>query len=561
MSGEAGGAAAAGGIAYQARVAAWAAARILAEERASGFWGFSSISLAALYCETGAGVDDLLLVTSEAGELFVQAKRRIDLGQGAGSELASYVAQCVRQHHAGRRGAAFSGVGGGEPLDPTRDRLLLVTSSGASARVRVQLRRVLERGRELPVADSLDGLATNLEEQRALEVVEAHLRRAWEQEHASGPSAGQLRQILALMQVEVLDVEPGEIGEREAQALLGAGVLHDPSQRGPAWVTLIDFSVGLISRRSGTDRRGLQLALENAGVFVDPAHSYQADITRLRARTVATSRRLAHLAILPAGATEVRVDRPVAEEVQRAAVGSCLVVGEPGAGKSAALHRLAGDLVSQGQDVVYLAVDDLTGPSLGALRQDLGLAHELLDVLDAWSGPGPAYLVIDALDVARVQGTTTAYRQLLREVIRRNGRWRVVCSIRKFDLRYSPDLQQLFAAQQPLQVPEVFQDPEFSGLRHLNIPPFGPAELAQLQAEAPTLWKLIQVAPTPLQRLLAIPFTCASQRSCWSWAQQSASSHRSVPSWNCWIAIGSGECWATANTVTPTKRFSGAPVS
>jgi hypothetical protein len=39
VSGGAGGAAAAGGVAYQARVAAWAAARILAEERASGFWG------------------------------------------------------------------------------------------------------------------------------------------------------------------------------------------------------------------------------------------------------------------------------------------------------------------------------------------------------------------------------------------------------------------------------------------------------------------------------------------------------------------------------------------
>ena len=185
------------------------------------------------------------------------------------------------------------------------------------------------------------------------------------------------------MQVEVLDVEPGGSGEREAQALLGPGVLHDPRQRGPAWVTLIDFSIGLITRRSGTDRQGLQLALESTGVFVDPAHSFQADIARLRVRSAATSQRLAHLAILPAGATEVRIDRPVTGEVQRAAaVGSYLVVGEPGAGKSAALHQFAGDLVSQGQDVVYLAVDDLTGPSLGALRHDLGLEHELLDVLD-----------------------------------------------------------------------------------------------------------------------------------------------------------------------------------
>jgi hypothetical protein len=87
-----GGAATAGGVAYQARVAAWVAARILAEERAAGVWGFPSTSLVGLYCETGDGVDDLLLVTSAAGQIFVQAKRQIDLGQNAGSELASFVA-------------------------------------------------------------------------------------------------------------------------------------------------------------------------------------------------------------------------------------------------------------------------------------------------------------------------------------------------------------------------------------------------------------------------------------------------------------------------------------
>jgi hypothetical protein len=204
---------------------------------------------------------------------------------------------------------------------------------------------------------------------------------------------------------------------------------------------------------------------------------------------------------------EVRIDRPAAEHLRRAATaGSCLVVGEPGAGKSAALHQLAGELESRGKDVVYLAVDDLTGRSLGALRQDLGLEHEFLELLDAWTGPGPAYLLIDALDVARVQGSGGAYRQLLGEVTSREGRWRVVCSIRKFDLRYSAELQQLFAAQEPLQVPEEFQDPEFAGLRHLNIPAFSPAELAQLHSQAPALWQLLQVAEAPLQRLLVVPF-------------------------------------------------------
>ncbi len=507
MSGEAGGAATAGGVAYQARVAAWAAARILAEEGASGFWGFPSASLAAVYCETRGEVDDLLLVTSAAGQLFVQAKRRIDLEQRAGSEFASYVAQCVRQHRAGRMGAGASGAGGGGPLDRRCDRLLLVTGSAASASVRVHLRAVLERAREHPVADPLALLATNQDDQRALEVVVAHLRRAWEQEHGSSASTGQVHEVLALMQVEVLDVEPADHGEREAQTLLGPGVLGDPSQRGIAWAVLVDFCVGLMRRRSGTDRRGLQQALERAGILVDPAHSYQADIARLRARSTATSQRLAHLATLAAGPVEVRIDRPVTRQLQcMAALGSYLVVGEPGAGKSVALHQLAVDLIGRGEDVVYLAVDDLTGPSLGALRQELGLEHEFFDVLKAWTGRGSAYVLIDALDVARVQGTATVYRQLLRELTGRAGRWRVVCSIRKFDLRYSPELQQLFAAQAPVRLPEEFQDPEFARLRHLNVPSFSQAELAQLQQQVPALWQLLQAAPAPLQRLLAVPF-------------------------------------------------------
>ena len=507
MRGAAGGAATAGGVAYQARVAAWAAARILAEQRAAGVWGFPSTSLEGLYCETGGGVDDLLLVTSAAGQLFVQAKRRIDLGQGAGSELASYVAQCVRQHYVGRTTMGSTGVGGGGTLDWSRDRLVLVTSPEASARVRVDLRAVLERGRDLPTADSLDAMAINEGQRRARDVVVAHLRQIWQQEHGSVPSVTELRQILALMQVEVLDMEPGGEGEREALTLLGPGVLSDPSQNATGWTTLVDFCTDLMRRRSGTDRHGLLQALRRAGLVVGPAHSYEADIARLRARSSATSQRLAQLATIPAGVVEVHIDRPAAVYLRQVvATGSCLVIGEPGAGKSAALHQLAGELASQGEDVVYLAVDDMSGQSLGAIRQDLGLEHELVDVLEAWTGPRPGYFLMDALDVARVQGSARAYRQLLREVTSREGRWRVVCSIRKFDLRYSADLQQLFATQQPLQAPQEFQDPEFTAIRHLNIPALIPAELAQLELQAPALWQLWQAAGLSLQGLLRVPF-------------------------------------------------------
>jgi hypothetical protein len=96
-----------------------------------------------------------------------------------------------------------------------------------------------------------------------------------------------------------------------------------------------------------------------------------------------------------------------------------------------------------GADVVVLAAEGLAAQSLGELRDELGLEHELVEALDNWPGTSPGYLVIDALDAARSDGVVRTLRDVIDRVVGRGGRWRVIASIRKFDLRYSPDLRRL----------------------------------------------------------------------------------------------------------------------
>lgn len=78
----------------------------------------------------------------------------------------------------------------------------------------------------------------------------------------------------------------------------------------------------------------------------------------------------------------------------------------------------------------------------------------------------------------------------------------MVASIRKFDLRYSQELQQLFLGEPSAE----FRDPEFMGIRHLNVPRLSDEELAQIPPQSPALQALITNAPQELQELLRVPF-------------------------------------------------------
>jgi len=498
-----GGAAAASGMDFQHRVAAWVAVHVLAEKAVTPPWDLPVATVLEWFrCETEQPVDDLLVGTSDGGLVFSQIKRSLSLSAKADSDLVSVLNQFVRQFIACRSTSGGSRPTA-RPLEPARDRLVLITSSESSEPIRTHLPNALRRARNLTPGQALDDAAVNDEERRALSVVREHIRNSWQAILNVEPSEAELRQPLSLIWVQVLDVDAGAPGEREAKNLLRSAVLRDPDQADQAWHTLITLCAGYAAQRSGADRAALQRELLKAGLDLKVPRSYEEDIERLRRHSQQTLDALAHFAQIRVGSTTIRIPRKCTEALRQAAEdGSVLVVGEPGAGKSGALHDFVEALRDTGRDCLFLAVDRLAAQSLGQLRTELGLEHELPEVLANWPGLQPAFLVIDALDAARANPAGAMVRDLIRQVVESGGRWRVVASIRKFDLRYGTELQQLFAGNLPTQ----FVDSEFQRVRHLNIPRFSDDELSRIGSESPPLQRLITNAPAELRDLLRVPF-------------------------------------------------------
>jgi len=498
----AGGAATASGMNFQHRVAAWVAVHILAEKDASPPWDLpSDVTLEWIRCETEQSVDDLLVGTSDNGYIYAQVKRRVQRSKSAESELASALDQFVRQFIACR--SASSGQVCNRPLDPEKDRLVLIISPSSSRSIKDHLPIVLNRIRYLTQQQSLDEAARNRSEREVLDVTKEHLCRSWRQCSGGDPSEDELRQILSLMRVQVLDVDGGGDNEREALNLLRQAVLQDPEQDQVAWHRLINLCATLASQRSRADRKLLQRGLLNSGICLKAAQSYRSDIDRLRRYSANTLSALARHAEIRIGSNTIKIERPCVRALRDAVEeDSIVVVGEPGAGKSGALYDFVKILEEQRRDYVFMAADRLPARSPGELQAEIGMDHELPEVLDNWPGLEPAFLVIDALDAARDASTAKTLQDLIRQVIEKKGRWRVIVAIRKFDLRYSKELKSPFRGSPPTD----FQDPEFEHLRHLNIPCLSDDELDQIAEQVPEIEQLFRVTSHKLHEMLRVPF-------------------------------------------------------
>ncbi|MCK4857214.1 MAG: AAA family ATPase, partial [candidate division Zixibacteria bacterium] len=499
----AGGAAAAGGMNFQYRATAWVAVQILAEKDASPPWNLPvDTTLDWLRCETEQPVDDLMVSTSTEGVVFGQIKHTLNLTRSSDSDLASALDQFVRQFITHRTISA-----GTRPwerhLDPDRDRFVIITGPRSSKPIKEHLPVVLNRLHGLVQGQRLEDAAVNDKEQRVLSVVTGHIGRFWKAILGVDPSDEDIRQVLSLMRIQVLDVDDGGAAEREAKDRLRSAILQEHENADAAWQLLINLCAQFAQERSGADRIGLQQALFDGGIALRAVRSYRVDIERLTCYSQTITTLLADLARIRIGTTDVKIRRRSTEELRRVAEErSVLVIGEPGAGKSGALHDLAQMLADDGRDVVCLAVDRLAARSLGEVREELGLEHNLIEVLDNWPGTQPAFLVIDALDAARADPAAKAIRDMIRIVVEQHSRWRVVASVRKFDLRYSVELQQFFLGNPSAE----FHDKEFANIRHVNIPQFTDEELAHIGAQSPAIQGIISGAPPELSELLRVPF-------------------------------------------------------
>jgi hypothetical protein len=491
-----------GGASYQNQVAAWLATKMLSEGSPDPIGPRGKVVYLA--AETGAAVDDLLVGTESDSYGFIQAKRRLFLSNLPNSPLTDTINQAVRQlaspPESGRRPWSRA-------LNPALDRVILVTSSTSGAPVTTHLRAVLRRVPGLAPTQSLADAATTTEESRALSVVLGHLGREWERETGQPPTEAERRLFLTLFDIDVLDVGPGERDEREAKTELRTVILAPGAQEHLAWNSLVSICTRAAVERTGFSIPMLRCGLREDGIILQGQWSYRSDIEKLRSHTAATLAMLSELSRIRIGGVPLQVDRPaVSEVITMADEASCVIVGLPGAGKSGIVYEAGARLLREERDVVCLAIDKLDLSSLPHLQAELNLGHPVLEVLNQWDGSRKGVLLIDALDGARGDAAADTILSLIQQLENADNRWSIVASVRKWDLRNSPVLRDVFRSSRRSSVSSPPVDPEFFGVNHINIAIFTIDELDSISSRAPALQKLREAADPGMVELLCVPF-------------------------------------------------------
>ena len=434
-----GGHATAGGVDFQVLTAAWLVVGMLAETEFEPPWGWPrGATVESVRSETGEAVDDIWVRTSADARAYIQAKRSLSLEEAAESEFGKTIAQFGEQYRLCRDRAD-----GRTPLDPDHDRLVLAVGPQASAPIRQHLRAVVDRIRDWPADRPLDQAPANDDETRALRVTTAHLNRAFAAATGDAPTDEDLRSVLSLMRVAIYEFGDAGASEREALTTLRTSVVQDTGRAGDAWHAVCRAATTDTAGQSGMDRRGAQEVLHREGIAMHAPRSYREDIallTQYSDRTLGVLEGLSDIALRGGRAKIVRAVPGELEQLLGRA--SSLVVGDPGAGKSATMYELGQSLRQDRGDLVALAADRLDSGSLGALRTELNLRRDVVEVLQNWPTEH-GVLLVDALDAARGDRTQQALLDLLEETRRHAPQWTVVASIRRYDLRYNQRLKQL----------------------------------------------------------------------------------------------------------------------
>lgn len=439
--------------------------------------------------ETADEVDDLRVENSLGSRAFIQAKHRLQQSTSPTSPLGKSLRQFVAQ----------------SPYLQRDDRLVLATSSESSAPIREDLPRLLERIRSLGATAAVVESARNTRERATLETVTQHISSGWQEIRGEPPSEIELRTILSRIYLTTFDLYRDQSEVFSAQQMLRT-VLVDPATSAAVWGQLVSLLAEQATLQAGFTLQSLESELATAGIGLRTSIDYRDDVNRLRAHSQTDSRRLANYQSIPGDdGSPIRVSRPLVHDLlQSLHDGPLVVTGEPGSGKSGALADLM-ELAGPEADFVILSADTLSSQSLGTLRTELGLNHDVVDVLAQWRGERQAYLIVDALDAGRGSGAQEMLLELVAAVMAGAPRWTIAVSVRRFDLRYGRTIQQVFRGSAASANP-TFQLDEFANVRHFNIPELSPSELASIAIKAPRLGRAIDASPSSLTTLIANAF-------------------------------------------------------
>ena len=454
--------------------------------------------------ETTAPVDDILVSTSGEGLCFLNVKSTVTNSNNPKSHLGSVIDQFVRLWIACRSGHGPQHWQ--RPLSRERDRLMLITSPKRSASFTRSFSSVLARIADRNSLHPVEMIAATKHERRVydavLSLVRTAARRHWGEEFSDSEMAS----LLGMVRTSLLYLDGTD--KSNSLNLLRQSVVESPSDTENAWLQVVSFCQTLAERRSGADRTALRTSLRRRGVRLLGIPEMRADIRRLEHATEQELANLEHLACLDVptanGSKRFEIRRSVTQVLtEHAPNTSMLVIGEPGSGKSGSIYSAARQLVSNGFPVVAIAVDRHPMSSLDALRNDLQLEHEFLDVLQNWPSERRGVLFIDALDASRGGPSDRLFQDLIRGVVERVPNWNVVASIRSFDLKFGARYRNLFRGS-PIE--SKYADNQFGEIQHLSIPKLTDEELAQVWLTSPPMREAYHNGTNDLKELLRSPF-------------------------------------------------------
>lgn len=467
-------------MSFQAEVGAYLATLMLARTPVGQRYDLNHAEqIIALRLESGQGVDDIVATLSGGGFIKFQCKTSLSLSSGEKSDLSKTIAQCVEELVAA------------PTLDPDKHALVIALPVGASSSIDT----LVAATARVAAGDVADLASASIAEQSAFEKLKACADRAWSLQ-APG-AASDIKRLAKLLRVVRFDRGATGAMRIDGSALLGRSLYGGDAKGGAPFTDLLDIIRDNIKTGHAINRAELLASLRKREHRDVAAPGFDGDIAKINARSLAERQRLGRYAALPLN--NYRLSRACQPALLSAArLGSLLLIGEPGAGKTGALDILAEDWTDG--PIVVLSVDQFAGiVRTRDLSDDLRIEHEFIEVLAAWPGSDPGLLIIDALDAARGGQAEAIFVTMIERMAALAPRWRVVASVRTFDLLNGQRLRGLMPGIPPS--PD-HADSRAGAMRHFLIPILSSAEREQIAADVPPLATLLRTDNARLSALL-----------------------------------------------------------
>jgi hypothetical protein len=484
-----GGRATAAGVGYESRLAALIAAQMLAGE-GEYIWDWAPADeITSITLQVRGPVDDIII--ERGGEIvtkaFVQAK---DWGKAVAPSptdktfaktIASFVEQYLGFAETSRCSCA----------------LVWAVSSTMGKALTQDLQAVLDAFRKNSPDQPLQEFIHNRSnsQQKVMVALGKVLSAAWRKIEKKMPNEEDLQTFFRSLRIEIHDFGRGRRNERTAMRIIRQNIVAKPSDAEKVWEKLENIFAKVNEVGLNVTPASLRHELISYGFALKVPPTYAPDIEILKDLSQQNLVRLRDHSLLQfsrSHATALHVSRPAEERdfVFAAKAGHRLLTGEPGCGKSGLMYVTATTLLAENVPVVVLLAEDVFPFGQATTGNILGLAHKLDDVLAHWPSDERGILLTDALDAVRDAAASKMLRSLLHQVLLGRSGWRVVASVREFDLKYGHELKELF----PGEGFPGYQNNDFAGVSHFHLGGLRDSEIDWLVSQRPQIHQFVETA-------------------------------------------------------------------